>query len=542
MSDRREPLGVVTEGSFSGGLTVRLAPGCPTESLRVGSFVVLEGHDNLYFSLISDMQLRVTDGALAADPPDGRSPFVRRALAGTHTYATVEVRPSLMLENHASLEGAGPVPVRNIPMHFAALYEAAPEHFDLVFGHEDKTHFSLGTPPTMDIPIPIDLEELVTRSNGIFGQSGTGKSVLTRLLLFGLIKSDVASTLVFDMHNEYATARVDEPAIAGMVDLFGSTRVKVFTLDPATSASGGTRDVKIGMNQIEPGDVELLAGELNLTPTFAATSHQLWTRFRERWLAQLLAMDGEDVKAFCAETGANEMAVTALRQKLAILQRKPYIIPDAGASAVDDILQHIQRGTHIILQFGRHDSLLDYMLVANILTRRIHARYTEQVLEYERKESGAAAPRRLVIVLEEAHKFLTPEAASQSIFGTIAREMRKYSVTLLVVDQRPSQIDREVLSQLGTKITGLLSDQQDIDAVLTGVGDRGHLRNLLASLRPRQECLIVGHAIPMPIVLRTRAYERQALAEELRQVGIGPVDGRASLRLLNGNDEDRDPL
>ena len=49
-----------------------------------------------------------------------------------------------------------------------------------------------------------------------------------------------------------------------------------------------------------------------------------------------------------------------------------------------------------------------------------------------------------MITIEEAHKFLSPGLAEQTIFGTIAREMRKYSVTLLVIDQRPSGIDPEI--------------------------------------------------------------------------------------------------
>ncbi|HET9013962.1 MAG TPA: ATP-binding protein [Thermomicrobiaceae bacterium] len=527
-------LGVVTEGSFSAGLTVRLAPTCPTEQLRVGSFVVLESASARYFSLIMDMRLRVTDQALTADPPASRSAFVRRALAGAQTYATVEVRPHLMLENTDSMEGPGPGPVRTIPMHFATLREANTVDFNLVFGAESKTRFALGTPPTMDIPIPIDLEELVTRSNGVFGQSGTGKSVLTRLLLFGIVKSDVASALIFDMHNEYARARIDEPGIAGLVDLFGESRVRVFSLDRSTGAS---RDFRVGLNQIEPEDVELLASELNLTPTFAATAHQLHARFRSRWMQRLLEMNADDVAAFCAETGSHQGAVDALRQKLARVRDRDYVVISAEDSAIDDILAHLQRGDHVVLQFGRYDSLLDYMLVANIVTRRIHRQYTDQINDAESSGNVAGHPRRLVIVLEEAHKFLAPEVAHQSIFGKIAREMRKYAVTLLVVDQRPSGIDPEVLSQLGTRISGLLTEQRDIDAVLTGAGDRNHLRGMLASLKPKQECLIVGHAVPMPIMLHTRTYDRQELMAELRAAGIGRAErGLAMSRLMDDED------
>ena len=72
-----------------------------------------------------------------------------------------------------------------------------------------------------------------------------------------------------------------------------------------------------------------------------------------------------------------------------------------------------------------------------------------------------------MVAVEEAHKLLNREMASQTIFSTIAREMRKYYVTLLIIDQRPSQIYDEVMSQLGTRISGSLGDESDIDAVLS---------------------------------------------------------------------------
>jgi DNA helicase HerA-like ATPase len=112
----------------------------------------------------------------------------------------------------------------------------------------------------------------------------------------------------------------------------------------------------------------------------------------------------------------------------------------------------------------------------------------------------------LVITIEEAHRFLNPEVASQTIFGTIAREMRKYNVTLLVIDQRPSGIDSEVMSQIGTKITCLMDNERDIDSVLAGVSGRSELKSVLAKLESKQQALIFGHAVPMPVVVRTREY------------------------------------
>ena len=107
-----------------------------------------------------------------------------------------------------------------------------------------------------------------------------------------------------------------------------------------------------------------------------------------------------------------------------------------------------------------------------------------------------------IITIEEAHKFLNPEVASQTIFGTIAREMRKYNCTLLVIDQRPSGIDPEVMSQLGTKITCLLDNEKDIDSVLAGISGKNELKGVLAKLASKQQALIFGHAVPMPVSTR----------------------------------------
>ena len=97
--------------------------------------------------------------------------------------------------------------------------------------------------------------------------------------------------------------------------------------------------------------------------------------------------------------------------------------------------------------------------------------------------------------------------------GTIARELRKYNVTLLIVDQRPSGIDPEVMSQVGTRVTALLDDEADIRAVFMGVSGASELRQVLARLDTRQQALILGHAVPMPVVVQTRTYGPGLYAE-----------------------------
>ncbi|MCP4422500.1 MAG: ATP-binding protein, partial [Chloroflexi bacterium] len=123
------------------------------------------------------------------------------------------------------------------------------------------------------------------------------------------------------------------------------------------------------------------------------------------------------------------------------------------------------------------------------------------------KTHGEVAPRPLLIAIEEAHKLLNPQLSGQTTFGIIARELRKYFVTLLVVDQRPSGIDDEVMSQLGTRITGWLGDEDDIRAVLTGLAGRDQLRGMLARLQEKEEVLLLGWGVKMPIPVRSRRYD-----------------------------------
>nr|MBC7244506.1 ATP-binding protein [Chloroflexota bacterium] len=516
MSSKR--LGVVIDGTFSSGLTVRLDPGITTEQLRIGSFVVVEGQRNRYFSLISDIHLKATDPRLLSDPPRVTSPFIARTLAGTSVYATVEVRPMLMLEKpdesdpRALLEErSGPQPVKTIPMHFAELREATDLDFATVFGKEGGEYFAMGTPLTMDIPICLKLDRFVERSDGIFGQSGTGKSFLARLVISGVIKSKVAVNLIFDMHDEYAFDKQTEDGrwVKGLRQIFGP-QVLIYSLDEELGRrTGRNADVtlKIGLNQIEEADVILLSEELNLRQTAEATIGLLRDRFREQWLRRLLEMTQEELEEWCKSSGAHAGAASSLQRNLKRLQRQEYVVQEASFDALDDMVESLDRGKHVILQFGRHNNVLDYLLVANLVTRRVRQRYEEKTRRYEESKNEADKPRPLMITIEEAHKFLNPAVARQTTFGTIAREMRKYNVTLLVIDQRPSSIDPEVMSQLGTRITGKLTEERDIDAVLTGVSNRSALRGALESLDTRQEILIMGHAVPMPIALRTRQYD-----------------------------------
>jgi DNA helicase HerA-like ATPase len=505
MPQHRSRLGVITSGSLIEGLTVRLEGRESVEDMRVGKFVVIQGEKHQFFSMITDVALEATNQKVLIDPPNGDS-FIHAVLAGTSTYGSVQLSPRLMLPDDQS---AQLLPVKTIPRHFAPVYEAEEGDFTRVFGAEGGVSFEIGRPLDMDVPVCLNLGKLVERSNGIFGKSGTGKSFLTRLLICGAIHTDVASNLIFDMHSEYGWETRSEGGgfVKGLRQLFGSD-VMVYTLDRQQGRRGQyDGEIIIGLDQLEVEDVTLLGEELNLSSTAAESSYLLFDRFKQGWLRALLEMDAAAIAEFAESSGAHAGAISALKRKLSQIRRLSFVQDEADFSSVDRLIDALAAGRHVVLEFGTHSNSLAYMLVANLVTRRIHRRWIERTERYLRSKNEIDKPRPLMITIEEAHKFLNPATAKQTIFGTIARELRKYSVTLLVVDQRPSSIDNEVMSQLGTRITALLNDDKDIDAVFTGVSGGASLKAVLASLDSKQQALVLGHAVPMPVVIRTRPYD-----------------------------------
>ena len=520
MDQQRGRIGVIISGSLTEGLSARVDAAHPIESLRVGQFLLVDGRQHEFFAMLTDVELEATSPAVLVDPPADDA-FLQDVFAGTATYATIALRPSLMLPRDHSDEMR---PVKTIPAHFAAVYTADEHDFTRVFGREDDTHFEIGRPLDMDVPVCIDLARFVERSNGVFGKSGTGKSFLTRLLLSGTMRSGIATNLIFDMHSEYGSDATSEGGgfVKGLRKIFGPS-VRIYTLDPeSTRRRGGQydHDIRIGLNEIDVEDILLISDELNLTATAAESAYRLVDHYKSDWLRTLLDMTPEALDAFALNTGTHAGSLSALKRKLEALRRRAYVEDSAKGSVINTLIDALMARQHVVLEFGKFDHTIDYMLVANIITRKIHQRWRERTEAYLTSKNPADKPPQLVITIEEAHKFLNPQAAKQTIFGTIAREMRKYSVTLLVVDQRPSSIDSDVMSQLGSRITALLNDEKDIDAVFTGVSGSAALRTVLATLDSRQQCLILGHAVPMPVVVRTRPYDEAFYAA---MAVLGPV-------------------
>ena len=532
-------IGVVVAGSLGEGVKVRLNGTTSVEDIKVGANVVIQGQENRFFGVVTDIALESSDPSLQFNLPDVSDRFIREALSGTSAYGAITVEPMLTIGIDQYSDATGPMPSKTIPTHFSEVLEATEDDINSVFGSEADGGFWIGSPLDMEAKLCLDLDEMVKRSNGVFGKSGTGKTFLTRLLLIGILQSGKASNLIFDMHNEYGWKGTSESNydVKGLKQLFGS-KVSVFSMDSESAQRRGfipDHVVSFGYSDITPEDIQLLRETLDLTSVAADAAYSLEAHFGpKRWFRAFIGMSGEATNELASEINVNSSALAALRRRLERLTRFDFVSNDNVEDSAEMILQRLNSGQHVVLEFGKHgNNPTAYMLVANILTRRIYDRYQRQ------KELAMgdklAEPPNLVITIEEAHRFLSSSMSGQTIFGTIAREMRKYNVTLLVVDQRPSDIDEEVMSQIGTKVSCLLDSGRDVDSVLSGVSGNRKLRGVLARLESRQQALIFGHSVPMPVVVRTRDYGSAKSYSELGDVGGVNGDSSKALEDLFGH-------
>ncbi len=338
---------------------------------------------------------------------------------------------------------------------------AAATDIDDVFGVEDATHFNIGSPLELEeTQVNLNLRRLVERSSGVFGKSGTGKSFLTRIILAGVIQRDLAVNLIFDMHNDYGWEVADEsgPKAKGLRQLFPS-KVAIFTLDEDSSRRRNAKYdyvVTLGYDEIDPEDLAMLKTTMNLSDSMIDAAYTLRKKWGANWMQRVLDASPEELDNVTETSNITSASLTALTRRLQRFERFEFLRKEGAlGDSVGKILEYIEQRKSVVLEFGRYGSALEaYILVANYLTRRIHETYVKRV--EQSLGDASLEPPQLLITIEEAH---------------------------------------------------MLDNERDITAVLTGINGASGLREVLARLDTKQQAIIMGHAVPMPVVVKTRPYD-----------------------------------
>lgn len=155
-------------------------------------------------------------------------------------------------------------------------------------------------------------------------------------------------------------------------------------------------------------------------------------------------------------------------------------------------------------------SLLASEVLENVtaLIGRLILEFLQRLGEYGGDESRGSLP--VVLVLEEAQnyiqqpRFTEEESIARAVFERIAREGRKYGLSLVVASQRPSELSKTVLSQCNSFIVHRLQNPEDLNYFKQIVPSiYGPMLEQIPALAP-QTALILGECVPAPALVKIR--------------------------------------
>lgn len=169
-----------------------------------------------------------------------------------------------------------------------------------------------------------------------------------------------------------------------------------------------------------------------------------------------------------------------------------------------------QAGTH---GDGPSVTILDLSLVANDVLENVTALLGRIIFDFAVR-SQPRAEHPVLLVLEEAHRFIPARqdvnggsSRSAAVFERIAKEGRKFGLSLLLASQRPSELSETVVAQCGTVIAHRLTHEADQSLLrhATALSSRA-LLDQLPSLA-QQHALVTGVSTGVPVAVRIRDVE-----------------------------------
>ena len=485
-------IGEVIAGSVRGGLEAKLQIDNP-EALRIGYPVIVEGRTYDFYCLVDDIvnqQLDIAERLAGSDYRDAIVPGggTHEGYGGPIFYSKAILRPIQLI---AKETGDLSEP-QTIPPYFSEARHAAKRDVDQIY-EVTETSVPLGTVRGIEpYYVHIDFAKLTEKPFAIFGRTGSGKSILNKLICLSILAKDVGSVLIFDMVGEYGVySRAD--STKGLKYYFPE-KVEMFSLDPKNVEA---KPFILDPREIEPED--LIVALQDLSPPMVDALFQIDQR---RGDADLVSAIRAATPAALGEEVVHEMSLNALKRRMGRITRLPFL--REGKDAFAQITALVKQGKSIVLDFGElGGETSTYLFVANVLAHRLYDHYTE-------KGEG----RRLIVFLEEAHKFLDPEVAPYTKFSQLARETRKFNLLLALVDQRPTRIDQEVRSQLANRFVLSLKEQSDVQSALSGVPDVAMWEKIVGTI-PVRTVAVIGDAIRVPTVIDIMKYDDENVRDHI---------------------------
>lgn len=533
------------ENVSGANITVRLAPsvasgfsiidGRTYKVGQVGSFVrIPQGYQSI-FGVVSEV------GASDADSVDS---------TGISKTGRI-IRLSLVGETVGGVFERG---ISQYPNIGDAVHLATEEALMSVYGGKNTDKISIGSLSSSEsIPATLSLNALVTKHSAVLGSTGSGKSTTIASLMRSIVtpidgEGDYpnARVLMLDIHGEYSQALSDVANVLSVQPREGesSLHLPYWALNTSdllkflTDGVGGIQETVFNESIIEKKMEACITGNfpgvetnsMTLDTPLPFSLKQLWFDLISEEIAtytskdydnkaidqegdpeQLLRPSYKPIGAGGAAPFKNLKAANIQRQlenmRSRLIDRRYDFLLHPGEwepnlngeveKDLDSLLDSWVGGDKpiTILDLSAVPSTILELLIGTIL------KIIYEALYWGREKSEGGIQRPLLVVMEEAHRYLNSEGSKSAISITqrIAKEGRKYGIGCMVVSQRPSEVDETILSQCSTYFALRLTNPNDRSRVKGNLPDGlASMLDILPVLRTG-EAVIMGEAAKLPM-------------------------------------------
>ncbi|WP_375427562.1 ATP-binding protein [uncultured Sphingomonas sp.] len=378
-----------------------------------------------------------------------------------------------------------------------------------IYAADDRANIEIGSVyPTKDIRAALYVDAMLGKHFALVGSTGTGKSTSAALILHRICDlAPQGHIVMIDPHGEYSAAFRTNGALYDVNNLQMPYWLMNFEehCEVFLTTSGSERQV----------DADILAKCLLMARAKNRIGQEIAKLTVDAPIPYLLS---DLTNLIGLEMGKMDRAgdtapYMRVKGKIEEIKADPrYGFMFSGMLVADTMAGFLQRIFRLPGD-GKPISIIDVSGVPSDITATVVAvlaRMTFDFAIWSRNEPQ----RPILLVCEEAHRYIPSDRDSGGssvgrILGRIAKEGRKYGVSLGLITQRPSDLAEGVLSQCGTIIAMRLNNERDQAFVRAAMpeGARGFLDSIPA-LRNR-ECIICGEGVAIPIRVQFDGLEEQ---------------------------------
>ena len=440
-------------------------------------------------------------GSTIKIPVEGRSIFATVSSVASNAAGATILSADFLGELSSASFSRG---VKFFPMPGAEVFAASENDQEEIFAPTGGDSLRIGTVfPTSSTIAALRAENLLSRHFAILGSTGTGKSTTLALVIHRLVElCPGAHVVILDPHNEYAEAFATNGVHVSTENL--ALPYWIMNFEEHVQIFVG-RDVEGREEDVDILRRTLLAARKRSHTGMGSSKMTVDTPVPYKLSDLLSLIDGEMGKLDKAEEVTPFMR---LKNRIDELRNdQHYAFMFSGLLVQDSLRALVSR----LLRFPVDDrpvTTLDLSGVPSEIVDVVVSLFSRIVFDFalwSHKESGSTP---ILLVCEEAHRYVpnaqldTNVQSARKTLERIAKEGRKYGVSLGLVSQRPSDLSEAVLSQCGTILSMRMNNERDRKFVSASMPEgAGSFLAALPTLQNR-ECIVAGEGVGCPLRVR----------------------------------------